>query len=93
LAIDVDDVELLYEDRETEGGDASETRDPTDIHRNMGYRFKILCYFSSDEVHPARIASQFTHLHLHPSTAVSPVCPCNGLWVTVDLAQNPEGVR
>ena len=52
LTIDVDDLEFLYEDRETKGRDASETRDPTDIHGNMRYRLEVLCYCFSDAVVP-----------------------------------------
>jgi len=52
LTVDVDNFEILYEDRKTEEGHRRDTRCFRDVRRNPGYRFELRCYRFSDVIVP-----------------------------------------
>ena len=44
LTVDIDQLKLFYEDRETEGGHAGDTRGFRITHGDIGYGFEVPCY-------------------------------------------------
>jgi len=52
LTVNVDNLEFLYEDRKTVEGVRPDTRCFREVHGNVGYRFKLLCYRFSDAIIP-----------------------------------------